>query len=84
MEFGEKSCERLRDAISWHNPNTSLQRLEADELTPVQSLLAATAAAKADLLVMGGYGHSRLRELVFGGFTRHLLNNAELPVLMTH
>ena len=38
----------------------------------------------ADLLVMGGYSHSRLRELVFGGVTEHVLRQAKLPVLMVH
>ncbi len=38
----------------------------------------------AGLLVMGAYGHSRLRELVLGGVTRQILIDAELPVLMAH
>ena len=38
----------------------------------------------AGLLVMGAYGHSRLRELVLGGVTRRMLIDAELPVLMAH
>ena len=33
---------------------------------------------------MGGYGHSRVREVIFGGFTRSILNAAQLPVLMVH
>jgi nucleotide-binding universal stress UspA family protein len=36
------------------------------------------------LLVMGGYGHTRLREWVFGGFTQHALDHADIPVLMAH
>jgi nucleotide-binding universal stress UspA family protein len=40
--------------------------------------------AGADLLVMGGYGHSRLGELVLGGVTRHVLTHAHLPVLLAH
>ena len=38
----------------------------------------------ADLIVMGAYGHSRLRELVLGGVTRHVLESMPIPVLMTH
>ncbi len=41
-------------------------------------------AAGADLVVMGGYGHSRLREYVFGGATRDMLTAASLPTLMAH
>jgi nucleotide-binding universal stress UspA family protein len=37
-----------------------------------------------DLLVMGGYGHSRAREMVFGGATRFLLTHAEMPILLSH
>lgn len=39
---------------------------------------------KADLLVMGAYGHSRIRESILGGATRNMLQMAELPVLMAH
>jgi nucleotide-binding universal stress UspA family protein len=44
-------------------------------------LLAQAAAHGTDLLVMGTYGHARLRELVFGGATRYVLRTATLPVL---
>jgi nucleotide-binding universal stress UspA family protein len=84
IELGEQSCEQLRRALSWHNPAISVQRLEQDGRAPVETLLAAVSAAKADLLVMGGYGHSRVREVIFGGFTRHVLHDADLPVLMAH
>ena len=45
-------------------------------------LLAAAANFGADLLAMGAYSHSRLRQLILGGVTRHVLAHAELPVLM--
>ena len=44
-------------------------------------LLAQAAAQAADLVVMGAYGHTRLRELMLGGATRHVLREATLPVL---
>ena len=46
--------------------------------------LLSAIAGRADLLVMGAYGHSRVREWVFGGFTTHVLADAPLPVLMAH
>lgn len=49
-----------------------------------EALLAEANKAKADLLVMGAYGHSRLRELVLGGATRGVLADATIPVLMSH
>jgi nucleotide-binding universal stress UspA family protein len=48
------------------------------------ALLACCERMKADLLVMGCYGHSRLREFVLGGASRHLLAGMTLPVLMAH
>jgi nucleotide-binding universal stress UspA family protein len=48
------------------------------------ALLSTAADAGADLLVMGGYGRSRLRELVLGGVTRHVLAHAELPIFLAH
>jgi len=47
-------------------------------------LLLAAHNQGADLLVMGAYSHSRLREFVFGGVTRHVMETANLPVLMAH
>lgn len=44
----------------------------------------AARAAGADLLVMGAFGHSRLRDFVLGGATRHLLKDPPLPILMSH
>lgn len=46
-------------------------------------LLAAAGAFDADLLVMGAYSHSRLRQMIVGGVTRHVIEKATLPVLMT-
>jgi nucleotide-binding universal stress UspA family protein len=48
------------------------------------TLLKAAHDTGSDLLVMGAYGHGRLRELVFGGFTRQVLQTSSLPVLMLH
>lgn len=84
VELGEQSSDRLRKALSWHNPNTSVQRLDPDGRAPIEVLLDVVRAVKADLLVMGGYGHSRVREVIFGGFTRHVLNTADLAILMAH
>jgi nucleotide-binding universal stress UspA family protein len=48
------------------------------------ALARAAAEAGCDLLVMGGYGHSRLREMILGGLTRYMLSSAPIPVLMAH
>ncbi len=49
-----------------------------------EAILAETTALGADLLVKGAYTHSRLRQMIFGGATRHLIYNAEIPVLMAN
>ncbi len=48
------------------------------------AIMDEATALGADLVVMGGYAHSRLRELVFGGATRELLRTATVPLLMAH
>jgi nucleotide-binding universal stress UspA family protein len=49
-----------------------------------QTLLGCAQEFGADLLVMGCYGHTRWREFVFGGASRHVLSHASLPVFMSH
>lgn len=49
-----------------------------------EALLNQAHAMRADLLVMGAWGHSRMSELMLGGTTRHVLQHARLPVLMAH
>ena len=83
-EPDDRSAERLQRALRWHNPHVTMQRLVREHGSAAETLLAATGRAESDLLIMGGYGHTRLREAVFGGFTRHVLEHAELPVLMAH
>jgi nucleotide-binding universal stress UspA family protein len=47
-------------------------------------ILAHARQVKASLVVMGAYGHSRLREMVLGGVTRHVLGHLAVPVLLAH
>ena len=47
-------------------------------------LLQEADRLQASLIVMGGYSHSRLREVVFGGFTNRILAGVDIPVLMAH
>ncbi|WP_421989079.1 universal stress protein [Roseococcus sp.] len=80
----EGSCERLVATLSRHTPYVAARHLAAGGGRPADVLLAAAAKAGASLLVMGGYGHSRAREMVFGGFTQRVLRDADMPVLMMH
>jgi nucleotide-binding universal stress UspA family protein len=49
-----------------------------------EAILDETKSLNADLIVKGAYTHSRLRQLVFGGATRHLLSNTPIPLFMAH
>ena len=80
----DKSCDRLRAMLNWHNPNVAVISVQTHHEHAVDALLAEVGKSGASLLVMGGYGHSRLREAVFGGFTQRILDEAAIPVLMAH
>jgi len=49
-----------------------------------ETILAKADELGCDLIVKGAYTQSRLRQMIFGGTTRHILANAKLPVLMAH
>jgi guanidinopropionase len=59
-------------------------KIEEFEALGVEATIAEARRVGCGLLVMGAYTHSRLRQLVFGGVTRYMLQNADLPVLMAH
>jgi nucleotide-binding universal stress UspA family protein len=79
----EEEVERLMAGLRWHGVPVSVLHLQPNGHSAADTLLAA-AREHAALLVMGGFGHSRLREWIFGGFTLHVLRGAEVPVLMAH
>ena len=77
-------CERLREALAWHNPSTKVMHLVRGGAEVADKLLDVAAEVGADLLVMGGYSHSRTGEIVFGGVTGRVAQSANLPVLLAH
>ena len=79
-----RSLENVAQYLAWHGFPVESQAIELRDKTPAESMLAAAQEAGSELLVMGGYGHSRLRELIFGGFTRHALNGVPLPIFLFH
>lgn len=76
-------ADRLVQSLAWHGFAATAERLTPGPRHAAETLIAA-ARAKSGLLVLGGYGHSRLREWVFGGFTQRILANSPLPVLIAH
>jgi nucleotide-binding universal stress UspA family protein len=59
-------------------------RVEIDNRNTGEAVLAAAKAEGCDLLVKGAFTRSRLRQMVFGGATSHIMAHADLPVLMAH
>jgi nucleotide-binding universal stress UspA family protein len=81
---GKEAGEDLDAAatmLARHGVPVRAERAGEPDAWAGEILLDRAAAHGADLLVMGAYGHTRLRELVFGGATRHMLSHAKLPVL---
>jgi nucleotide-binding universal stress UspA family protein len=67
-----------------HGIKVELTSLEAGEETVAGTLLNEAHRMSADLIVMGGYGHSRLREWILGGTTREMIEGSDIPILMAH
>ena len=80
----EYTSDRVLRSLRWHNPNTSVRQLGREGRKPVDVLLLEANRLRASMIVMGGYSHSRLREVVFGGFTNRILAGVDIPVLMAH
>ncbi len=67
-----------------HGIRATHERVEPEQLPIGKTLLKQAERLQVDLLVMGAYGHSRLREMILGGATHDVLANATLPLLMAH
>lgn len=76
--------EALQDYLRTHGIEAGVLRANAQYRTIGDALLETAVANEADLLVIGGYGHSRLREWFAGGVTRRILSQATLPLFLVH
>jgi len=70
--------------LARHGLEVEVTRITHGDLDVADALLSHSMDAGADFMVMGGYGHSRLREFVLGGVTRDILRTMTLPTLMSH
>ena len=70
--------------LSRHGIKAVAEPMMTDGYNAGEALLMRANDLGADLLVMGAYAHSRMREFVFGGATRHVLEHMAIPVLMSH
>jgi nucleotide-binding universal stress UspA family protein len=70
--------------LARHGLKVDVNRITEGDIDVADALLSHAADAGVDFIVMGGYGHSRLREFVLGGVTRSVLRSMTVPVLMSH
>jgi nucleotide-binding universal stress UspA family protein len=83
-DAGTLPTSDITAALERHGVTCSGSSMLADDADAGSALLTSVADNRSDLLVMGAYGHSRIREFVFGGTTRHILKHMTVPVLMSH
>ena len=71
-------------SLARHGVKPTLRTSVAPDISVGDEILSRLSDLDADLLVMGAYGHSRMRELVFGGVTRHIARHMTVPTLFSH
>jgi nucleotide-binding universal stress UspA family protein len=70
--------------LARHGLNVEVRRSALGDIDVADVILSHAADTSTDFIVMGGYGHSRLREFVLGGVTRSILRSMTAPVLLSH
>ncbi|MCP1337360.1 universal stress protein [Futiania mangrovi] len=70
--------------LARHGVKVTLEHRESSGLSIGEALAEAAKGLGADIVVMGGYGHSRMRQMILGGTTRTLLDMPPLPVFLSH
>jgi nucleotide-binding universal stress UspA family protein len=74
----------VAEHLARHGLDVTVERIAWANLDVNDALLNFAADSGADLVVLGGYRHSRMRELVLGGTTRAMLTSMTVPTLMSH
>lgn len=76
--------EEFREYLAWHGIESEVHRFDPGHTEIGAALLGEAMLLKADLLIKGAYSQSRLRQMILGGRTRHIIANTEIPVLLAH
>jgi nucleotide-binding universal stress UspA family protein len=84
QRYGEEPGAGIALHLARHGIKASVEQTVAVGRSVADAVLSRVAELGCDLVVMGAYGHSRLRELVLGGVTRDILRHMTVPVLMSH
>ncbi|AID30442.1 hypothetical protein BFX40_02655 [Mesorhizobium sp. SEMIA 3007] len=81
----DADVDLLRDHLRMHGVKAETDRwTDTGDLSAIEALFASRAMEEADLIVAGAYSHSRIREALFGGMTKSLLDQFSLPVFVSH
>ena len=83
-QSGERPGQRIAEILSEAGMSAQVVAIPSQERSDGESLLDYMEATNADLLVMGGYGHSPIREMIIGGTTRTVLNGLTKPAFFEH
>ena len=70
--------------LARHKLKVDFKRIVAKDLDVANTILSHAADTGADLIVMGGYGHSKVREFILGGVTRGIFESLTVPALISH
>jgi nucleotide-binding universal stress UspA family protein len=81
---GASGGTEIANHLARHGVKTTVRHNIADDISVGETILSAISDNGAELLVMGAYGHSRTRELVFGGVTREIIGAMTCPTLFSH
>ncbi len=84
QEAANASAATLVAYLARHGLTAQIERGSADRANIQPAILSIAADTGLDLIVMGGYGHSRLQERILGGVTRGMLQSMTVPTLMSH
>jgi nucleotide-binding universal stress UspA family protein len=84
LESAGKSANACATFLRWHGIDPKIRCMESDEEDAKALIFTEAAGIAADVIVMGAYGHSRLREFTFGGFTRRALAESAIPLMLVH
>jgi nucleotide-binding universal stress UspA family protein len=78
------SADQVRKQLRYNGIAAEPMSIELDGRSTGEAVLAAAKAEGCDLLVKGAFTTNRLRQMIFGGATSHIMEHADLPLLMAH
>ncbi len=78
------SGEQIKELLQAHAIEAKIHEFAPVHRNAGKDLLAKTNELGSQVIVLGAYGHSRLRDLVLGGVTQHMLRNTTVPLFLSH